>query len=111
MTNDHVEPLRPGDLAPDAHEQVVRAISRMLADILDISPELITSDALLLELGAQSFDFVDLVVRLEKAYGVTIAPVYAIPDRHTVESYVRAVTEARNGNGTGAQTPEPLGGS
>jgi acyl carrier protein len=60
---------------------------------------------MLLDLGAQSFDFVDLVMRLEKRYEIDIALLYTIPDRHTVASYVKAVREGRS---TRDEAPRPV---
>lgn len=107
MTNDQTH-SQPSDLAGEADVDVTQVIRGMLADILGVSPDVVTPDALLLELGAQSFDFVELVVRLEKAYDIEIPSLYAIPDRHTVATYVRAVHEGQSSRA--AQRPEGIGG-
>lgn len=109
MIDDQIHAQR-GEQVGDADEAVAEVIRRMLSDILGVSRDLITPDALLLELGAQSFDFVDLVVRLEKAYDIDIPPLYAVPDRHTVATYVRAVAEGRSNKRGAMRRPDGVGG-
>lgn len=48
-------------------------IQKLLADQLNIAPEKITPDSKLLEdLGADSLDFVEMLMALEDDFGVTI---------------------------------------
>ena len=50
-----------------------------------------TSRSSLVELGAQSLDFLEVVFRLEVAFGVQLPRRYAVPGKHTVAVYARAV--------------------
>lgn len=47
-------------------------ISRIVADNTDISPESISPETTLNELGLDSIDLVDLVMEIEEAFSVTI---------------------------------------
>lgn len=77
-----------------AGDEVAKTVLEITAAVLDKSPSDVHRDARLVDLGAQSFDFVELVIRLEKAFGVSINRSFAIPDQFSVDSYVRAVSEA-----------------
>ena len=94
MTSDHTC-KRSGDQSRESDEAVEQLIKRTVSEILGVSLDMIAPDTLLLELGAQSFDFVDLVVRLERVYSIEISPIYTVPDLHTIATYVKAVREGQ----------------
>ena len=76
-------------------DNLVSEIRACIAELLDISTELVVPGVSLLDLGAQSFDFVQLVFKLERAYGIEISRSYTIPDMHTLDTYVQIVAAAR----------------
>jgi acyl carrier protein len=56
-----------------SREQVVEKVQEVLVDALGVDNEEVTQDATLMgDLGAESIDFLDIVFRLEKAFGIKI---------------------------------------
>jgi len=54
-------------------EQVFTQVREVLVDALGVDEEEVTDDATLMgDLGAESIDFLDIVFRLEKAFGIKI---------------------------------------
>jgi len=54
-------------------EQVLSKIQEVLVDALGVDDDDVTPDATLMaDLGAESIDFLDIVFRLEKAFGIKI---------------------------------------
>ncbi len=54
-------------------EQVFAQVREVLVDALGVDEEEVTGDATLMgNLGAESIDFLDIVFRLEKAFGIKI---------------------------------------
>ena len=62
-----------------------------VGELLDISPNALSPETVLLDLGARSLDFIDLVFRLEREFDVGIPRSLAMPAGHTLRSYVTAV--------------------
>ena len=81
-----------GTAARDAVRAVVR---QCVARILEREEGPIPNDRTLVDLGADSFNFVELVVMLERELSVTLPRRYGIPDTQTVETFVDAVLESR----------------
>jgi acyl carrier protein len=75
----------------DRYSEILEAVSRCVVATLALTPDAVSADSVLLELGAQSFDFVELVLRLEREFGINIPKEYAVPDAFTVDAYARAV--------------------
>ena len=75
-------------------EAVLNDVRITVADVLGADMNTLTPDSTLLELGAQSFDFTHLVFRLERRFGVKIPRTLAIPARHTIERYAKAIIAA-----------------
>jgi acyl carrier protein len=86
------------------YDEMFDGIRSIIVQVLGISSELVVPQAKLLELGAQSFDFIQVVFRLEKTYDVELPRAYAIPDQHTVDTYVQVLVAAL------AQRDSTLGG-
>jgi acyl carrier protein len=64
----------------------------------------------LIDLGAQSFDFVEIVSRLEQQFGITLPRSFAIPDAYTIDDLAAAIGHAVAGSavpraGDGADAP------
>jgi acyl carrier protein len=76
------------------HEEILSVVRDHVAEILGLKREQVADDSELLSLGAESFDFVELVFRLEQSYRIGIPRSYAIPDTHTVDAFARAVAVA-----------------
>jgi acyl carrier protein len=56
-----------------AREEVFEQVREVLVDALGVDEEEVTSEATLMgDLGAESIDFLDIVFRLEKAFGIKI---------------------------------------
>jgi acyl carrier protein len=85
-------------VAAPADRDAVRAVVRKcVAKVLERDEATIDGERTLVDQGADSFNFVELVVMLERELSVTIARRYGIPDTQTLETFVNAVFESRSG--------------
>lgn len=73
------------------YDEIFSVVRSFAGSILGVDPAEITPEATLLDLGAQSLDFVRLVFRLERTFNVTIPRSFSIPEQHTIDTFVRAV--------------------
>jgi len=56
-----------------SRDQIFQKVQEVLVDALGGDPEEVTADATLMgDLGAESIDFLDIVFRLEKAFGMKV---------------------------------------
>ncbi|MBP8911821.1 MAG: acyl carrier protein [Phycisphaerae bacterium] len=56
-----------------SRDQIFQKVQEVLVDALGVDPEEVTADATLMgDLGAESIDFLDIVFRLEKAFGMKV---------------------------------------
>lgn len=76
-------------------DSVLNVVKAEIAEMLGIDPREVTLESPIIELGAQSFDFVELVVRLEKAFETSLPKELTIPDMHTVRRFVDAVVASK----------------
>ena len=54
-------------------EQILQEVQGVLVDALGVDEDEVTPDATLMaDLGAESIDFLDIVFRMEKAFGIKI---------------------------------------
>jgi acyl carrier protein len=61
------------DMAMD-REQILEQVKTVMVDALGVDDDEVTPEATLMgDLGAESIDFLDIVFRLEKAFGIKIA--------------------------------------
>lgn len=74
--------------------EVLETVTRFVAEALGTPATAVTPQARLIELGAQSFDFVELVFRLERTYGIEMPRAFAMPDLHTIDAFVQAALSA-----------------
>ena len=74
--------------------KTLSAIQRQFADLLDVAVDRITADTTLADLGADSLDMVELVMELEKDFGVSIPDDVAQQIR-TVGDAIRYIEEQR----------------
>jgi acyl carrier protein len=59
---------------PMDREQVLEQVKTVMVDALGVDDDEVTQEATLMgDLGAESIDFLDIVFRLEKAFGIKIA--------------------------------------
>jgi acyl carrier protein len=59
---------------PMDREQVLEQVKAVMVDALGVDDDEVTQEATLMgDLGAESIDFLDIVFRLEKAFGIKIA--------------------------------------
>lgn len=86
--------LRPADNARLTIHEVLDGVRACIAQVLGIDLKAVGPGVTLLQLGAQSFDFMHLVFRLEATYRVELPRAYAIPDQHTAVAYADAVMTA-----------------
>ena len=75
-------------------QSVLAFIKDALCEMLALPPSHIDADANLIDLGAQSFDFIDLTFRLERRFNVRLAIAFTTSTNHTVRGYVDAVIAA-----------------
>ena len=71
--------------------QIWATVSAAVAELLRVEPTQLTPETALLDLGAQSLDFVELVSRLERAFQIEMPRELAVPEQQTLQSYVLAV--------------------
>jgi acyl carrier protein len=88
-----ITPPTPDDRSAPVADAVLPRVAECVADVLGIKAQLQPS-SVLLDLGAQSFDFVDIVFHLERMFGVNMPREYLVPDKHTVGAFADAVTAA-----------------
>ena len=81
-----------GNDVADSRDDLLSEIRLRIAEVLDLNPDVVQPGVALIRIGAQSFDFMHLAFRLEKAYGIRLPRSITIPGDHTVEDYVAAVT-------------------
>lgn len=75
------------------------AVRAVASELFEIDEAEISIDTVLLDIGAQSLDFVDLVLRLERLFKIRIPKQYAIPDTHTFRSIVSVVASQLSDHG------------
>jgi acyl carrier protein len=63
------------------HEEVFEKVRTALVDALGVDDDEVTPEATMVgDLGAESIDFLDIVFRLEKAFGIEIPRAELFPD-------------------------------
>jgi acyl carrier protein len=64
-----------------SQEEVFEKVQEVLVDALGVDDDEVTAEATLTgDLGAESIDFLDIVFRLEKAFGIKISQGELFPD-------------------------------
>ena len=76
------------------HSDALRIVREHVSHMLEVDISDITPEALLLDLGAESFEFVDLVFRLERTFNVKLPRQFAIPEALTIDAFANAVVRA-----------------
>ncbi len=67
-------------MAQMTHEEIFNEVRQTLVDALSVDDDEVREDATLTgDLGAESIDFLDIVFRLEKAFGIKIPQEELIP--------------------------------
>jgi acyl carrier protein len=76
-------------------------VNQCAADILGLTPDDIAGHTPLIELGAESVNFLELVFRLEREFRIELPKKYAVPrEEYTTDLYAGLVAEAlRVGHG------------
>jgi len=68
-------------------EEIHKQVTDVMVDALGVDPEEVTLDASLTsDLGAESIDFLDIVFRLEKAFGIKIPREELFPENLTADA-------------------------
>lgn len=70
---------------------VLEIVTAEICELLDVAASEVSPESRLIDLSAQSFDFVELVLRLEKVFETSLPKELMIPDAHTVSRYVEAI--------------------
>ena len=92
-------------MAQMTQEQLFNTVREILVEALGVDDDEVTLDAkLAADLGAESIDFMDIVFRLEKAFGIKIGQSELFPDnvlndpRYVVDGHVTdtGMTELRS---------------
>lgn len=80
---------------PNANESgsgdITGRVRNCIAEVLGIDAASVGDDAVLLDLGADSVAFMDLVFKLERMFGIVIPRRFARPDVHRCDDYVHVV--------------------
>ena len=88
-----------GQRAEVLYAEILEAVSRYAAELLSVDVGALTPETVLLDLGAQSFDFMHLVSRLEQEFDIRMPRTYAVPDTHTIAVLAKAVQDVLNQEG------------
>lgn len=72
---------------------VVETVRRAVAETIQKPLAEVGAEAALLQLGAQSIDFADIVLWLEREYRIELPRTCSIPNDQTVQDYVQAVRQ------------------
>ena len=91
MFEPHTPVVTAGDQSRPCGDDVRTTVVGVVADVLDITVRDVGETSTLLQLGAESLMFVEIVLKLENAYGIHVDRTYALPNAHTVADYVAAV--------------------
>jgi acyl carrier protein len=81
------------DTRPIDRDEVSEAVCASIADMLCLSPAEIERGTTLADLGADSFQLIELASRLDGRFGITLPKRYAMSGRHTVDALIHAVAE------------------
>lgn len=66
---------------PMTQDEILAKVQEILVEALGVDEEEVQTEATLMgDLGAESIDFLDIVFRLEKAFGIKIPPGDLFPD-------------------------------
>jgi acyl carrier protein len=97
-------PSRVDDILTARYHELFGAVSQFVGEMLSVDVDTLQPSSMLLDLGAQSFDFVDLVFRLERRFEIDMPRSFLLPDNYTVDAIVRAVASqlARRTDGDSA---------
>ncbi|OGR07011.1 MAG: acyl carrier protein [Deltaproteobacteria bacterium RIFOXYD12_FULL_50_9] len=80
-----------------SNETISRKVTEVLAEEFELAPDLLTADATLYDdLGLDSLDAVDMVVALEKAFGMKMTNEDAIRGVRTVGDLTAVVIKIRD---------------
>ena len=83
--------------------EVVRDI---VAGVLELHPSEVAMDSVLLELGAQSLQFIRVAFQIESRFQVQLPRHLSTPDIHSVHTYVTATAALAATRSTGAPSIE-----
>jgi acyl carrier protein len=91
MSTDNASAFPAVDAGLPPYETLLESIRRAVAALLRIDVTMVQPESVLLDLGAQSRDFIELVIWIERTHGVALPQDYAVPDVHTVEAFAAAI--------------------
>ena len=70
-----------------SRDEILRQVRMVLVDALGVDTDEVTTDATLMtDLGAESIDFLDIVFRLEKTFGIKIAREELFPAENLINN-------------------------
>ncbi|HUV40259.1 MAG TPA: acyl carrier protein [Sedimentisphaerales bacterium] len=70
-----------------SRDEILRQVQTVLVDALGVDTDEVTADATLMtDLGAESIDFLDIVFRLEKTFGIKIAREELFPAENLISN-------------------------
>jgi len=72
-------------------DEVYQVIAGLAAELLHISVNELSRDSILVDLGADSLNLVDLIFQLEQRYQITISPEYSVPQDQSIGTFVDLV--------------------
>lgn len=79
------------DADPSELDAIKKAVCATIADMLCIPVTEVTTGAPMVDLGADSFQVVELSTRLDAEFDITLPRTYALSTHYTVDTLVRAV--------------------
>ena len=75
-------------------DEILSSVIDAVSELLEVPKAEIVHSTVLLDLGAQSSDFVGLVMRLEKSHAIEIPRAFAIPDSYSIDTFVQIIAQA-----------------
>jgi len=79
------------DSAESQRTQVLEGVRHCIAAVLGLQLDEVAHDSLLTDLGADSFQFLDIVCRIETTFQVVLPANYSTPSRVSVQDLSKAV--------------------
>src|SRR5689334_18803415 len=85
---------------------IAEAVRDIVAEVLELPPGEVAMDSVLLELGAQSLQFIRVAFQIESRFQVQLPRHLSTPDVHSVRTYATATAALASARSSGAPSME-----